>query len=142
MGPDEGLNDDLYGRGTMRATLMPNGMQMNVLQDGGGAAARAQGSINVFGIMKGTVGGVEDLDISMMMKGNGGDGGGAMFGDEGEMSDDPEGQLVVEKGGGGGTNDLETGVIVDTDSVVELVVSTRDKDREDKERDGKISLLD
>jgi membrane protein involved in colicin uptake len=49
---------------------------------------------------------------------------------------------VVEKGGGGGTNDLETGVIVDNESVVELVVSTRDKDREDKERDKKIAKLD
>ena len=84
----------------------------------------------------------DDLDLSMLMKGNGADGGGAMFGDFGEMSDDPEGQLVVEKGGGGGTNDLETGVIVDNESVVELVVSTRDKDREDKERDKKIAKLD
>ena len=49
---------------------------------------------------------------------------------------------MVEKGGGGGTNDLETGVIVDNESVVELVVSTRDKDREDKERDKKIAKLD
>ena len=33
LGPDEGIggNEDVYGRGTMRATLMPNGMQMNVL---------------------------------------------------------------------------------------------------------------
>lgn len=114
---------------------------MTVLQDGN-AGARQQGSINVFGIMRGTVQAADDLDLSMLMKGAGDGGGGAMFGDEGEMSEDPEGQLVVEKGGGGGTNDLETGVIVDTESVVELVVSTRDKDREDRERDKKINRLD
>lgn len=70
--------------------MMPNGQQMNVLQDGG-TAARMQGSINVFGIMRGTAMAADDLDLSMLMKGNGGDGEGAMFGDFGEMSEDPEG---------------------------------------------------
>ena len=40
-GPDENADgDDVYGRGTMRATLMPNGMQMNILDQKGGADAR------------------------------------------------------------------------------------------------------
>jgi hypothetical protein len=93
---------------------MPNGMQMNVLDQKGGADARKQGTINninVFSVMKGTVGGADDLDLSMLMKGGGGDDGGNPLFDFGEESDDPDGQLVVEKGGGG-TNDLETGVIV------------------------------
>jgi hypothetical protein len=95
----------------MRATLMPNGMQMNVLDQKRGSAKQGTiNNINVFSVMKGTVG-ADDLDFSMMMKGGGGDDGSNPLFDFGEESEDPEGQLVVEKGGGA-TNDLETGVIV------------------------------
>ena len=100
-----------------------------------------QGSINVFSIMKGGTMGADDLDLSMLMKGAAGDDAGNPLFDFGEESEDPEGQLVVEKGGGG-TNDLETGVIVGNESIEEIVVTIRDKEKEDKEREKKIARLD
>eukprot|EP00356_Strombidium_inclinatum_P008769 CAMPEP_0170506874 /NCGR_PEP_ID=MMETSP0208-20121228/56641_1 /TAXON_ID=197538 /ORGANISM="Strombidium inclinatum, Strain S3" /LENGTH=248 /DNA_ID=CAMNT_0010788695 /DNA_START=2589 /DNA_END=3335 /DNA_ORIENTATION=- len=122
----------------MRPTMQNNGMQLNVINSSN-KDARGQGTINLFKTL-GTVD-YDDLDISIMMKGGGdagADGGPGNF-DFGDSEEEDPNALNPDEGGKGGqANDLENGIIIDTENVIELYVTTTDKSKEDKTRQKKI----
>jgi len=93
----------------------------------------------LFDKARGSRGG-DDLDVSeIILKQNAADGGGAGAGmDAGaEDSNDDGGGLDAGPGDGGGT-DLEKGVIVSTDEILELNVFESHKSAEEKERELKL----
>lgn len=103
-----------------------------------------QGTINLFKAVDnmGTLD-LEDLDISLFVKGMAAVGGAAahdLGGGAGDEEEDLEGQPAAAGGGGKG-NDQENGIIVGTDDVLELFVTEKDKNKEEKEREQKIDDL-
>ena len=122
------------GNDNMRNTTMGNGQQMKVI--GGDATkpeARKQGTLNLFEIFD-----VGMEDIEKFVSGPKADGEQTHFDDDDIV--DPD-QLVVEEAAGG-TSDLESGVIVYTEEVMDVNVTEKSKLLEQKEREGKIALLD
>lgn len=122
---------------------MPNGQLMNVMGDARDSGAQKDADHkNIWrdwqrmDVLKDElsviIGGDED--------GGGPAGGGAEEEDSGEIDD--EGALIIELGGDAGTNDLETGVIIETDNVDEIQVFVRDKEKEDQVRQAQIEELD
>jgi len=109
---------------------------MQVINGDAKAEAKKQGTLNLFDIFgRGTIG-VEDIEI--YVDGPKADGGETHF--DGDEMIDPH-QLVVEEAAGG-TSDLESGVIVCTDEVMDVNVTKNAKEAEQKEREGKIDKLD
>lgn len=60
---------------------------------------------------------------------------GKQAGDDANSDDgDDEGALIVELGGDANVNDLETGVIVETENIDEISVMARHKEKEEQVR--------
>ena len=140
--PDEQMPDaeeDGEDGGELRQSMLPGGMVVNQLAKGSSnPAKRKQGTINLF---KAREGAEEDNSINLS------GGGGSQKGDDEDKKFDlgnAENSFDIEDILNGEDeaeqNDLDSGIIINTDEIEEIDVSLKDKEKEQKVREAKIEV--